>query len=147
MHHMVSRHPDVRSRRAGRRRWSRRRLALVAIAVSATWKLLLVGLGGAVAALALDDGLDALPSEMRAYGVESREIARSLWHGPIERHSIREIRVVSVEQLTEQDAISRCGGLSARVRAYTFFAIPYSEVRTVCDRGTVEFRGLPHRPR
>jgi hypothetical protein len=33
-----------------------------------------------------------------------------------------------------------CRGLSARVRAYTYFAIPYSEVRTVCDAGVVEYR-------
>ena len=33
-----------------------------------------------------------------------------------------------------------CDGRSAVVRAYTYFAIPYSEVRTVCDRGVVEYR-------
>ncbi len=129
---------------SGRRRWGRRRLLLLAVGASAAWKLLLVGVGGAVAALALDDGLDALPSELRQYGVQARETARALWGGPLERHGIREIRVVSVEQLSERAAILRCGGLSARVRAYTFFAIPYSEVRTVCDRGTVEYRGLHH---
>jgi hypothetical protein len=26
------------------------------------------------------------------------------------------------------------------VRAYTYFGIPYSEVRTTCDRGVVEYR-------
>ena len=40
----------------------------------------------------------------------------------------------------EQTNTEECGGMSARVRAYTFFAIPYSDVRTVCDRGVMEYR-------
>ena len=34
----------------------------------------------------------------------------------------------------------RCGGYTARVRAYTYFGVPYSEARMVCDQGTVEYR-------
>ncbi len=107
---------------------------------------MLFGVGGAVASLAIDDGLAAVPSELQPYGVQARETARSLWTGPIERRGIREIRLLSVERGRDQ-AAAACGGLTARVRAYTFFAIPYSEVRTICDRGTVEYRGLPRRRR
>lgn len=35
---------------------------------------------------------------------------------------------------------ARCNGRTATVRAYTYFAIPYSEARTVCDSGVVEYR-------
>ena len=34
----------------------------------------------------------------------------------------------------------RCRTRSATVVAYTYFAIPYSQVRTVCDSGVVEYR-------
>jgi hypothetical protein len=119
---------------------------LVLAAISLAWKALLLGVGGTMVTLLIDDGLGAVPPELQTYGAQARETARALWAGPIERHGIRGIRVMSVERLPDQHAAS-CGGLTARVRAYTFFAIPYSEVRTVCDRGTVEYRVLPHRTR
>lgn len=122
------------------------RLVLLLLAISVGWKVALFGVGGAVVTLALDDGIAAVPTDLRPYGAQARETARALWTGPIERRGIREIRLLTVER--EHDgAASACGGLTARVRAYTFFAIPYSEVRTICDRGTVEYRGLPHRRR
>jgi hypothetical protein len=84
---------------------------------------------------------------LRPYGVEALTVARALWAGPLERYGVvRGVRVVSVERLAEAGT-APCGGLSARVRAYTYFAIPYSEVRTVCDRGTVEYRVLRRRHR
>ena len=52
---------------------------------------------------------------------------------------VRMARVVSVDR-TDEPAAAECDGLSARVRAYTYFAIPYSEVRTLCDSGVVEYR-------
>jgi hypothetical protein len=120
-----------------------RRLLVIAIAASIGWKVLFVGVGGLVAAFAVNDGVDQVPVDMRSYAGEALATARVLWGGPIERHGIRGVRVLSVERLASSDSAARCGGLAARVRAYTFFAIPYSEVRTVCDQGTVEYRGLP----
>ena len=128
------------------RPWRSRRVLLVMLALSVSWKVLLLGVGGTMAALLVDDGLAGVPSELQPYAMQAREVARALWTGPIERISVRGIRVMSVERLADQRAAA-CGGLTARVRAYTFFAIPYSEVRTVCDRGTVEYRVLPHRAR
>jgi hypothetical protein len=54
---------------------------------------------------------------------------------------VRTVRVMSVarDAGTPDDA-ERCGGYTARVRAYTYFGVPYSEARMVCDRGTVEYR-------
>jgi hypothetical protein len=46
---------------------------------------------------------------------------------------------MSVQRMPE-GAGTRCGGLGARVRAYTYFGVPYSEARMVCDSGTVEYR-------
>jgi hypothetical protein len=126
--------------------WSRRRILLLLIALSVGWKVLLLGVGGTMVSLLVDDGLASLPQELQPYGVQARELARTLWGGPIERYGVRGIRVVSVERLPGDQA-AHCGGLTARVRAYTFFAIPYSEVRTICDRGTVEYRVLPRRIR
>jgi hypothetical protein len=120
---------------------------LVLGGISLGWKLLLLGVGGTMVKLLIDDGLATVPSEFRQYGSEALGVARSLWAGPIERYGVRGVRLVSVERSAEDPGAARCGGLTARVKAYTFFAIPYSEVRTVCDRGTVEYRVLPHRAR
>lgn len=132
---------------APRQRTLRRRRVLYALAaVSIGWKVLLLGVGGTLPWLLIDDGLRAIPLDLQPYGAQALVTARAAWGGPIERHGVRRVRLVSVERLPDASA-ARCGGLSARVRAYTFFAIPYSEVRTVCDRGTVEYRGLPRRAR
>ena len=79
-------------------------------------------------------------AEMNQVISQARATALALWDTPIERTGlVRLVRVVSVDSVRSADA-GACGGKSARVRAYTFFAIPYSEVRTVCDSGVVEYR-------
>jgi hypothetical protein len=120
-----------------RRRW---RLAWTLAAISVGWKVIVFTLGAALPHWLIDDGVAQLPLAMQPYGAQARETARALWNGPIERHGVvRKVRVVSVypANTTEGDASCRFG---ARVRAYTYFAIPYSEVRTVCGRGVVEYR-------
>ncbi len=124
----------------------RRRLVFALLAISIGWKLVLLGLGGTLPRLLITDGLADVAPDVRPYGVEAISTARALWGGPVERHSVRGVRLMSIERPGDPKA-APCGGLTARVRAYTFFAIPYSEVRTVCDRGTVEYRLLPHRVR
>lgn len=124
---------------------SRRRLLLTLAAISVGWKVLVFTLGAAVPRWIIDDGVGALPSELRPYGREAKASAARLWNGPIERHGvIRRLRVVSVRRMPAAHATSavarRCGGLEARVRAYTYFAVPYSEARVVCDSGVVEYR-------
>lgn len=115
-------------------------------AVSVGWKVLLLGVGTTLPRLLIDDGLRTIPLDLQPYGAQALTTARAMWGGPIERHGVRTVRLLRVERLSDASA-ARCGGLSAHVRAYTFFAIPYSEVRTICDRGTVEYRGIPHRAR
>jgi hypothetical protein len=88
----------------------------------------------------IDDSVDHIPLSMQPYANQARATALALWDGPIERRTlVRSVRVVSVDSARGQ-AAERCGGMSARVRAYTFFAIPYSDVRTVCGSGIVEYR-------
>jgi hypothetical protein len=124
-----------------RRRW---KLAWTLAAISVGWKLLVFTLGAAMPHWLIDDGVAQLPLAMQPYGIQARETARELWNGPLERHGVvRKVRVVSVYPASTSattlasDAGCRFG---ARVRAYTYFAIPYSEVRTVCGRGVVEYR-------
>ena len=96
----------------------------------------------------LSDGIAELPPEWRAYGDSARTTAIALWNGPVERRGfIRTVRVMSVENAPRVNMPMGCDGRSARVRAYTYFAIPYSEVRTLCETGTVEYRVLRRRPR
>jgi hypothetical protein len=127
------------------RRWGGRRTLLILAAISIGWKVLLLGVGGTMTKLLVDDGIAAIPPELRPYGTEAIAAARTLWANPFERLSVRGVRVLSVERLA--DARTAPCGLGAHVRAYTFFAIPYSEARTVCDRGTVEYRVLRRRTR
>jgi hypothetical protein len=104
------------------------------------WKILVLTLGAAVPHWLINDNLDHIPAAMQPYASEARATALALWDRPIERTGIvRLVRVVSVDSVRAPDA-GDCGGKTARVRAYTFFAIPYSEVRTVCNRGVVEYR-------
>jgi len=129
----------------------RRRLRpwLIMASISIGWKVLVFTLGAAIPRWVLDDGIAALPEASREYAAEARLTAMSLWDGPIERHGlVRMVRVVSVDTVPHAMLAGvdtggpRCDGgrLGARVRAYTYFAIPYSEVRTVCDAGHVEYR-------
>ena len=123
---------------ARRRRW--RTVALLA-SISVGWKVLVFTLGAAIPRWVIDDGLAQLPPELVQYGTEATETARTLWRGPIERHGVvRAIRVMSADTDAGGAASTECGGRRARVRAYTYFAIPYSEVRVVCDSGVVEYR-------
>lgn len=39
-----------------------------------------------------------------------------------------------------------CQGRSATVRAYTYFAIPYSQARMTCESGVIEYRVFRRRP-
>lgn len=125
-------------------RRSKRRWLWVLLGVSIGWKVLVFGVGSAVPRFMLDDGVAALPPELRPYGHHAVKIAGGLWNGPLERHGVRRIRLVSVDRtavrLDSTGGVTWCTGYAARVRAYTFFAIPYSEVRTVCDSGVVEYR-------
>ena len=117
------------------------------LAFSVAWKVVVLTLGAAMPRWMLDDGVDHIPVAMQPYANEARATALALWNGPIERRTIvRLVRVVSVDS-TASAGSGECGGKSARVRAYTFFAIPYSEVRTVCDRGVVEYRVFRRRNR
>lgn len=135
----------------------RLRLWIILASISVGWKVLVFTLGAAIPRWVLDDGIAALPIASREYAAEARQTAMGLWNGPIERYGfVRMVRVMSVDTLphpavTDAPATSatvaaaeaaRCDGprLGARVRAYTYFAIPYSEVRTVCDTGHVEYR-------
>jgi hypothetical protein len=125
---------DVSRRRSRWRPW------FLLVAVSVGWKLLVLTLGAAIPHWIIDDGLDHIPASMQPYASQARATALALWDRPIERTGLVQlVRVVSVDSTRGTNA-DACGGMSARVRAYTFFAIPYSEVRTVCDRGVVEYR-------
>ena len=121
-------------------RHSRCRPWLLLLGVSVAWKVVVLTLGAAVPRWLIDDGLDHIPATMQPYANQARATALALWNRPIERTGIvRLVRVVSVDTVASGDP-GDCGGKTARVRAYTFFAIPYSEVRTICDRGIVEYR-------
>lgn len=130
------------SRLGSRRTW------LILASISVGWKVLVFTLGAALPRWLVSDGLDELPPAHRAYGDSARATAVALWNGPIERRGlIRTVRVMSVDMVPAGAAPAGCDGRTARVRAYTYFAIPYSEVRTICDSGVVEYRVLRRRPR
>ena len=133
--------PPAPSRRSRWRPW------LLLLGFSVAWKVIVLTLGAAMPRWMIDDGIDHIPLAMQPYATEARATALALWDGPIERLTlVRLVRVMSVDS-AQTTAAGGCGGNSARVRAYTFFAIPYSEVRTVCDRGVVEYRVFRRRNR
>jgi hypothetical protein len=120
-----------------RRKW---RMWVVLASISIGWKVLVFTLGAAIPRWLINDGIAELPTDVRAYGRQAQQVALALWSGPIERHGVvRTARVLRVDR-NSSDAAARCGGLEARVRAYTYFGIPYSEVRTICESGVVEYR-------
>jgi hypothetical protein len=147
--------PADESTDAARRR--RMRVWMILASISIGWKVIVFTLGAAIPRWLIDDGIDALPLASRVYAEEARQTAMGLWNGPIERHGfVRMVRVMSVDTLPHAtlaaagvQGAGRCesGRLGARVRAYTYFAIPYSEVRTVCDTGHVEYRVFRRRTR
>lgn len=140
--------PVADSPDATRRR--RMRVWIILASISIGWKVIVFTLGAAIPRWLIDDGVQALPLGSRVYGEQARQTAMALWNGPIERYGfVRAVRVMSVDTLPQEtlaaagvQGAARCesGRLGARVRAYTYFAIPYSEVRTVCDTGHVEYR-------
>lgn len=127
--------PDATARRD-----RRRRTLYVLASISIGWKVLVFTVGAAVPRYLIDDGVARLPRDLQPYAQQAKETAAALWNGPIERYGmVRTLRVVSVERASGA-AGDACGGLGARVRAYTYFGVPYSEATTVCDRGVVEYR-------
>ncbi|MFL5579412.1 MAG: hypothetical protein ACJ8AO_03490 [Gemmatimonadaceae bacterium] len=117
----------------------RRRTLLVLVAISVGWKVLVLTLGTAVPRWVVKDGVDEQPAARRAYAESALHTARRLWNHPVERFGlVQALRVTSVDSVP--GASPGCGALGARVKAYMYFAIPYSEVRTVCDTGVVEYR-------
>ena len=122
-----------------RRRW---RMLLILGSISIGWKVLVFTLGAALPKWLIDDGIASIAPDRRAYAAEAKKSAVLLWNGPIERHGfVRAVRVMRVDSLPA----SACAGYGARIRAYTYFAIPYSEVQTTCDRGVVLYRVFKRR--
>lgn len=132
------------ARSAAARRPNRWRGWWLLAAISVGWKVIVLTVGAAIPRWMLDDGIAALPGWQQAYGREANHMALAALNGPIERHGVvRRVRVVRVDSL---DQGAPCAGLGAVVRAYTYFAIPYSEVRTGCGAGVVQYRVFRRRP-
>jgi hypothetical protein len=130
------------------RRWRGWRPWLILAAISVGWKVLVLTIGAALPQWIVGDGVDHLPPPLQPYAEQSKQTALRLWSGPIERRGlVRAVRVVSVDSNALGDSAARCNGFQAEVRAYTYFAIPYSEVRTVCDAGVVVYRIFRRRAR
>jgi hypothetical protein len=127
------------------RRSKRRRTLFILAGISVGWKLLVFTVGAALPHWLLTDGVAELPASDRPYATASLATARALYDTRLERlvGVVRRVRVVSVDSVT-RDAADAAGAapcaIGARVRAYTYFAIPYSEVRTRCGRGVIEYR-------
>jgi hypothetical protein len=144
------------------RRW---RVWIVLGAISIGWKVLVFTVGAAVPRWLITDGIAQLPAPLQDYGREAKRTALTLWDGPIERHGlVRTVRVMSVHtsdsgevpravgaptsgsgsssssSAADSASAGGCDGHGAVVRAYTYFGIPYSEARTRCDSGVVEYR-------
>ncbi len=148
-----------------RSRLPQRRTLLILAAISMGWKVLVFTLGAALPNWLLTDGIAELPASHRAYGTASLVTARALFDTPIERLGglVRQLRVMSVDsvhsvarpdgtaRLADGSPTAASGGepcvLGAHVRAYTYFAIPYSDVRTRCDRGVIEYHVFRPRTR
>ena len=125
-----------------RRRW---RTLIILGAISLGWKVLVFTIGIAVPRWIIDDGIAELPIEKRAYAAEAKTIAEGLWTNPIERYGM--VRAVRVLEVDSTAAGAPCIGLGARVKAYTYFAIPYSEAVIQCDSGRVLYRIFKRRGR
>jgi len=155
----------IPTHRAPANRW---RVWLILAAISVGWKVFVFTVGAAVPRWLITDGIAQLPAPLQDYGREAKRTALTLWNGPLERHGlVRTVRVMSVHLSDTLDTVSpagsaagsaagapaasvaalpagatteRCDGHGAVVRAYTYFGIPYSEARTRCDTGVVEYR-------
>lgn len=124
------------------------RLWLILAGVSIGWKVIVLTLGAAVPRWVIGDGLDLVPPDARVFAQQAKITALGLWSHPIERLGIvQALRVMHIDSLptaastgVKAASVHRCNGRSATVRAYTYFAIPYSEARTTCDSGVVQYR-------
>ena len=127
-----------------RRRQARRRTMLILASISVGWKVLVFTVGAAVPRWLIADGVDGLPAEQQAYGAAALATARALFDTRAERYMriVQRVQVVSVDGAAADGRVGAVGecAMGAHVRAYTYFAIPYSEVRTRCDRGVIEYR-------
>ena len=134
-------------------RSSRWRPWLVLFGIGIAWKIVVLTLGAAVPRWVVGDGIEHLPLNLQPYAIAAQATARPRWDLPIERLGvIRAQRVVRVDTLratTAADSLAgaSCGNLQATVRAYTYFAIPYGEVRTLCASGEVQYRLFRRRRR
>ena len=132
------------------RRRRRRRTFMMLGAISVGWKVVVFTLGAAMPRWLVTDGVAELPELHRAYGTAALATAGALFDTRVERFGrvVQRVRVMSVDSVrplavvaaaTGAVAVAPCA-LEARVRAYTYFAIPYSEVRTRCEHGVIEYR-------
>lgn len=132
------------------RRRRRRRTFMVLGAISVGWKVVVFTLGAAMPRWLVTDGVAELPGPHRAYGTAALATAGALFDTRVERFGrvVQRVRVLSVDSVaplavraaTEGAGAAAPCALEARVRAYTYFAIPYSEVRTRCEQGVIEYR-------
>jgi hypothetical protein len=131
--------------------WRRHRTWIVLGGISIGWKIIVFTLGAAMPRWVIGDGIAHLPPAQHAHALQAKTMALPLYH-PLERFGIvRALRVMQVDS-TSTAVISRspagewnaeatpCLGVGATVRAYTFFAIPYSQARLGCGTGVVEYR-------
>lgn len=127
-----------------RRRRARRRTMLILASISVGWKVLVFTVGAAVPRWLIADGVSELPREHRTYGTAALATAGALFDTRVERYMrvVQRVRVVSVDGVAPDGRTGAGAGctIGAHLRAYTYFAIPYSEVRTRCDRGVIEYR-------
>ena len=142
---------DSRTEPDAVRRRARRRTLIILASISVGWKVLVFTVGAALPRWLIADGVDQLPAAHRAYGEASLATARALFDTRPERflRVVQRVRVVSVDGAPDVGAPAGDGAcaIGAHLRAYTYFAIPYSEVRTRCGRGTIEYRVFRPRPR
>lgn len=118
---------------------------LVLFAVGLVWKLLVITVGTALPKWLIDDGVEAQPDSLRAYARSAKDIAFKVFTNPIERVGIvQDVRVMDITRVAA-DSTDACGGLRARVRVYSYFNLPYSEVRTTCAQGVIAYRLIPRR--
>lgn len=140
--------PDVTPPPA-RTPWHRRRPLLVLLGVGVAWKVVVFTLGAAVPRWVIGDGIAHLPRSAQAQAFNAQSIAHTLWNHPLERLGlVRATRVMRVDTLPlaargDSSGAVSCQRVRATVRAYTYFAIPYSEAQTVCDSGIVNYRVFP----
>lgn len=127
-------------------RWRQPKTWLLLAGISIGWKVVVLTLGAAIPRWVVGDGVQHLPSEQRVHGRLAMASAAELWNAPLERWGmmVRALRVVSVNS-TARPKTRECPQPVVRVRAYTYFAIPYSEAVLTCGKGTIEYRFLRDR--